>query len=445
MSLVVAQKHGNSIVIVSDTQVSSPSNKKLGIFEGVIKCVVLSHSCTIAFAGEIETARVTYESVEALDKAQLIRDCIIGEMLKQHVASDSNTDFLLAFMSSAELVCIKNGEVRRNCLSAWIGEPTGFEMFQNALNSTLSSPAGNVQVRLLDDNPDLPNGLVSRMLDAMNMVASNVSLPTVGGLAIAAIGSGGLFRYAEQIILDAPVRGDIHSGEFEVLLQGASTGQCTVFMSFVLGKRGSLFPITYFVEANLLLLHPTRMGVAPLKIRAHSFDEALHILQEKMQLYNGTELPRQDNFLKAISQTINVYKEECGRQLDFRLDLVGDQWRPGGRRIPIEIKVIGASIIFDDTRLSVEEEKLVKNGHFLLVHSDGDRRYTIGDMYQRLVFEYPWLPTMSYDQRCQVTVFGPCDLLGKQLVKADLGGHIFELKKLSITANIHSLPEFEWL
>lgn len=445
MSLVVAQKHGSSIVLVSDTQVSSPSNKKLGIFKGVIKCVVLTHSCTVAYAGEIEVAKVAFESLEASEKTRRDRDSVVDEILKQHVASNLNTDFLLAFMSPTELVCIKNGEARRNCLSAWIGEQAGFEIFQSALNSPLSVPTGVAHVRFVNDASDLPSGLVSRMLEAMNVVASDASLPTVGGLAVAVIGSGGMFRYAEQIVLDAPFRGDIESGEFEIVLQGASAGQCTVFASFVLGKRGSLFPITYFVEANLLLLHPTRVGVAPIRIRAHSFDEALHVLQEKMQLYCGTGLPRQDNYLKAAAQAFNWNNEARGGQNDIQLNLTTDQWRPGGRRIPIEIKVVGGDIKFDDTRLNIEEERLVKNGHFQLVHSDGSRRYTMGDMYRRLVFEYRWLPVMRYDQKLQVTVFGPCDSLGKQLVKADVGGRLFELKQLLITADIHAVAKSDLL
>jgi hypothetical protein len=443
MSLVVAQKHGDSIALVSDTQVSSQNNKKRSIFEGVIKCVVLTHSCTIAFAGEIEVAKVAFESVETMEKEKRNRDNIIDEILGQHVASNRSTDFLLAFMCPSELVCIKNGEARRNCLSAWIGEQAGFEVFQSALNAPLSVPASTAHVRLLANNPDLPDGLVSRMLNAMNVVAAEASLPTVGGLAIAAIGSGDMFRYAEHIVLDAPFRGNIDSGEIEIVSQGAATGQCTVFASFVLGKRGSLFPITYFLEANLLLLHPTRIGVAPFGIRAHSFDEALHILQEAKQLYCGTSLPRQDNYLRAMSQAFSSENARKSIRQDPRLKLTSDQWRRGGRRIPVEIKVVGGDIKFDDTRLSINEEKLVKNGDFLLVHSDGNQRYSTGDMFRRLVFEYQWLPEMSYDQRLQVTVLGPCDSFGRQLVKADVGGRLFELKRLMITANIHALPENE--
>lgn len=443
MSLVVAQKHGTSIALVSDTQVSSPSNKKLDIFQGVVKCIVLNYWCTIAFAGEIEIAKIALESIERMEREKRSRNNVIDEILRQHIASNCSADFLLAFMSPTELVCVKNGELQRDCPSAWIGEKAGFEVFQSALNSSLTIPKSNAYSRLVYDASDLPSGLVDRMIEAMNVAAADASLPTIGGLPIAAIGAGGMFRYVEHIVLNVPFFGDIDSGEIEILPHAAATGQCTIFSSFVLGKRGSLFPITYFLEANLLLLHPTRMGVAPFGIRAHSFDEALHILQEAKQLYCGTSLPRQDNYLRTMSQAFSSEKARKSIQQDPRLKLTSDQWRPGGRRIPVEIRVVGGDIKFEDIRLSIEEEKLVKNGDFLLVHSDGNRRYSTGDMFRRLVFEYQWLPAMSYDQRLQVTVLGPCDSFGRQLVKADVGGRLFELKRLMITANIHALPENE--
>lgn len=444
MSLVVAQAHDTSIVLVSDTQVSSPTSQKLGIFEGAIKCVVLDSHCAIAFAGEILVARGAFEALETLEEVKRNRDGIINEMLKQHLESKGVADFLLAFMSPPELVSVKEGEVRRNCRSAWIGEKAGFEAFQTALHSPINMPASTIHSRLFFDTSDLPQGLVTKMLDAMDAVSADTSLPTIGGLAIAAIGSGGIFRYAEHIALGARFHGRLENGTSEILSRGATTGQCTVFASFVIDAEGYLYPITYFVEANLLLVHPTRISMTPRAIRAHSFDEALHILQEKAHLYSGTSLPRQDNYIREISKMANLNIPGVGEHNFPPWTLTQNQWRPGGHRTPVAIRVLEINIQFDNTPLSNEEVRLVKYQKFFLVHSDGHERYSPKDMYQRLVFEYPWLPVMTYGQTLRVTVLGPSDESGRQLVKADVGGRLLGLKMLAITASVHALPETEW-
>jgi hypothetical protein len=55
------------------------------------------------------------------------------------------------------------------------------------------------------------------MLDAMDEVTADTSLPTIGGLAIAAIGSGGMFRYAEHISMGGPTHEYMDSEVREVL------------------------------------------------------------------------------------------------------------------------------------------------------------------------------------------------------------------------------------
>ena len=438
MTLVVARKFDEHIALVGDTQVSNAANGRFGLLEGNVKCVVMAPVLAIAFAGDIQGAAAVLE--QGTKKwMRGTREQMIADVLSHHITSKGATEFILAFLAPSEIVLIKNCTANRNVQTAWIGENAGFEAYQRAYHATNPLLSNSSFLFRYSFTPHgFPNGEIGRMLKAMDEVTVDQTLPTIGGLAIVVNSTSAGFCYAEHVSIGGPFRGKAGQDTIEVVPKGAPRGQCTVFASFGLSADGAVqLPLTYFAEAHLLLVHPIRPGMVPRRIRAHSFDEALHRLQEKAQYYCRTRLPHQYNLFK---QAPNLAKD--ARNPDIKTKTIPHlEWRAGART-PLSIENFRV-ISIQFSNLTEQHAQILRQEPLDFINLEGNERYTLRDLYFRVVFEYEWIPsTLSHPDSKEVVVIVPCEGPSKNrfmgIARSERGGPI-GLTKLIISADIRAL------
>lgn len=150
MSFVFAVKHTHEFdgckkkltYICSDTKVSLDGTSKetwgdktwtLVNKYGLIKSVIVGSKCCVSFAGN-NIAHAHKLLSQLYDKGMFSEDELLELALNIHRnAPVDDIEFIIAIADEedeTELICIKDGEMRRNCISAWIGSQRAFSCMQ---------------------------------------------------------------------------------------------------------------------------------------------------------------------------------------------------------------------------------------------------------------------------------------------------------------------------
>jgi hypothetical protein len=129
MSLIVARIIEDEIRIVSDTKVTNYSAVHNTPLNGSLKCVVVSPSCCVCFAG---TAVLAQDAMTPLLKNNdLDRASITGHLLREHLAEGCKTDFIVAFTDpQPTLARIIAGQIEEDRPATWIGDQPAFATYQ---------------------------------------------------------------------------------------------------------------------------------------------------------------------------------------------------------------------------------------------------------------------------------------------------------------------------
>ncbi len=128
--------------IYSDTKVSLDGTSKetwgdktwtLVNKYGLIKSVIVGPKCCVSFAGN-NIAHAHKLLSQLYYKGMFSEDELLELALNiHHNAPVDDIEFIIAIADEedeTELVCIKDGEIRRNCISAWIGSQRAFSCMQ---------------------------------------------------------------------------------------------------------------------------------------------------------------------------------------------------------------------------------------------------------------------------------------------------------------------------
>lgn len=165
MSFVYAIKQGEFTSILSDTKVTFNETGSL-MWEtetyntitsyGLIKSVVIGNKCCIAFAGNnIALAHSLFATI--YDQGEVSEEEIIDYALNIHrSANQDEIEFIICTADENDvthIACIKNGELTRDNIVAWIGSPLAFRKFQE-LRVARSEKQGSshIDVETLFDN-----------------------------------------------------------------------------------------------------------------------------------------------------------------------------------------------------------------------------------------------------------------------------------------------------
>jgi len=184
MTLIVARKTADGIQMVADTQVSDQRETHIGpIRHGVLKCIALSPSRCIGFAGNLELAkdalRWCFEHRNVTDEE------IRRHLLRAHQSSHADTDFIFATLNDGgSLDRVTDHSLQQGLEVAHIGEHAAFELYQRFTRS-------EAPWRGAETHP------ASKMREAFSAVIEEGSIRSVGGFAVSvgARQGGRGFRY----------------------------------------------------------------------------------------------------------------------------------------------------------------------------------------------------------------------------------------------------------
>jgi hypothetical protein len=120
MTVVVARKFGEYILVASDTEITEIGETRRNTIPGALKTFVIDLNCTIAFAGNYD---------QALDTVRWLRNVFLRnrdfdqilELLRQDTKNDE-CDYIIAMhRPQAELRKVWEGKVSPPIEDAWIG------------------------------------------------------------------------------------------------------------------------------------------------------------------------------------------------------------------------------------------------------------------------------------------------------------------------------------
>jgi len=249
VTLVVARKVDDALVIVSDTKVTNETVLRPSLLDGTLKTITISKSLCISFAGDVTVAHNALADI--IVGSVCGRDNVITHLLQHQHQRAGACDFLIACHEQpVTLDKIIDGRCERDLQVAWIGDHPAFEAYQSYwANDPFAETAA---YSTMDEM-----SIGSRMRAALDAVISDGNHPTVGNFVITAR-SGTLansgFRYNPHAF---------GSGFHPVV----NTTEPTSLLRSV-GVEGGSFRYTILV--------PTERGIGAIAV--HIFEPKLGIL-----------------------------------------------------------------------------------------------------------------------------------------------------------------------
>lgn len=253
MSLIVARKDGEHIVIVGDTQLSYPNQtvKRLKTLprEGVLKSVIINDSICISFANVVRHAEEALKTINP--------DATPNEVLtileRFHRSSEEETDFILSSnMPSPTIYEIKNGVAKETSV-AWIGSQAGYNAFQKSIiegrEPNTNSPYSNMNIQ--EALPEIP--LFAKMSSAIDFVIEDETIPEVRGFKNIILLKDNRFQfmpymkfYREELVITEPRtfvigHGSPESGSYTLVFIGGSKDHKTAALHIKQGNFGILY------------------------------------------------------------------------------------------------------------------------------------------------------------------------------------------------------------
>lgn len=205
---------------------------------GLAKTMVLGPSLCLSFAGnDILRVSALLDQFAGIGPFELGQ--FVSSALEIHLASSDVDDieFLILMKededSSAELICIKEGRIARNCHSAWIGS---YEAFKTLQEQRICSEAGRVA--------DLVH------VDLFWRTIQDCHDETVGGFPIEVCLYEGRFQYATWFWSQVERVQEVPAGGKVLLEDGAEGGGFTVSLQDCEGE-----PLMHFSQNNVSVLY----------------------------------------------------------------------------------------------------------------------------------------------------------------------------------------------
>lgn len=181
VTLIVARKIEAEIRIISDSKITNYEALLRSQLQGVLKCIIVSPTCCVSYAGEVWHAEQALTAV--LENPQWSREKVIDYLLGKHIELACKADFLVAFSDGTAIIDrIANGILETDLPSAWIGDQTAFSAFQAHFHAKAPPPQNTVHW-----GASLESELVQiaeRMSNAFNAVVGDSRYPSVDGFAI---------------------------------------------------------------------------------------------------------------------------------------------------------------------------------------------------------------------------------------------------------------------
>ena len=312
MSLIVAKKSANCIVVTSDTRLTYLNTRQTQNHkpsDGTLKTVNIARNVNISFAGNTVHIGYVYEYLIRQGKTLDI-DKFIKALLEININTNFEIDFILSVGScnieETKIFSIKKGIVC-DVESAWIGSQRAFSEFQKAYHNcknplkeftSISSELTNITVVELTNDEAL-NVFYMRSFIAMHKVIENTYIEEVGGLVIPCVYINGCFNfkgYSYYYPIGFNRTKPIKSGH-PLNLGSANEGSYSVSVS---GKSRTELPV-YFPHADLGIIYFSGLNaklMTPELFPNVSCSEFIKILNNRNIPHNLSCIIFKDNSIK---------------------------------------------------------------------------------------------------------------------------------------------------
>ncbi len=258
MSLIICRKENETILIVSDTKLTYPTDKypdkQSGHpSDGVIKTLIINTHICISFAGDVEPAEEGIRQIQPDDNLTQILN-----ILKEK-SSGHKTDFIVCTSSPN----IKIFEIKdTNCVevqNSWIGSSNAFSRFQGYFHNQIQDKK-NVHSSFIKIEPTISKGdsEFGKVLSTFDKVIGDSDIYEVGGFKVTVILENGAFRYrgyihnymgriefnidSSMINKQIPIgHGDAGNGSFMVNFLNSKTNHSNIAIHILQGGLGIVY------------------------------------------------------------------------------------------------------------------------------------------------------------------------------------------------------------
>ena len=216
MSLIIARKIENAIIILGDTKLTYKDEieRKRPLY-GTIKIIRQSEKVAIAFAGDNYFAHLAFQKITPNSDINVIKLILH----KSHLDSGQKVDYIIASLNPNNIFEVKNGKIEK-VNQSWIGSVEGFSKFQmyTQKENTITPDLTTMKVKEIPKYlTSKSSEIYSKLFDAMLDVVNDESIPEVGGFVIPLVSEGFKFKFptyvdvfrkpleAEEIAINATV------------------------------------------------------------------------------------------------------------------------------------------------------------------------------------------------------------------------------------------------
>jgi hypothetical protein len=120
MTIVVAMKFDERIIVMSDTMISDPTDRADNIFPGRLKSIVINKWLTISYAGLSDQAIHIIRGIKKL--SNISTELVVNILVEASRKHGDDLDFILcSHENAARLIKISNGEIFEGAEFLWIG------------------------------------------------------------------------------------------------------------------------------------------------------------------------------------------------------------------------------------------------------------------------------------------------------------------------------------
>jgi hypothetical protein len=260
MTLVVAKIIGDHIRIESDSKLTFESEKQYNnpYLYGTLKTITVSNDINISFAGLVEIGNINYPSLAFTQiydlknkKDSLSVKDVVRILMKIHKMAKGEIDFIISYFGKKpELIKIQNRDVYKGENTYWIGDCSGFNIFQSAYVKF----SENIKLTAVEQS--------KLMINAFSSVIQERAIVSVSGLQVGVTTSSGYFKYMVRGDIDSQKKvslkqneekimplGDASDGSFGVsYLVSEDRDKAGIGIHFFHGKMGVFYPTHFSVK-----------------------------------------------------------------------------------------------------------------------------------------------------------------------------------------------------
>jgi hypothetical protein len=264
MSLLVAFKTDDNVLIVSDTRITPLDGRRSSFTNDSLKVVVLNTKIVVGFAGSIVIGLCGIRECASLLREGHTGETLLAALQQLTAKERSAVDFLVAHAGEGfQLARIRDGVIERELPAAWIGDSEAYNRFQEV---RLTSDPGE---ELHRPNLTTTQFELQRMRRAMRAVIEDPSIGSVGSFCVSVVYDknkngfdylGGTFiyvgrdvqiRYGENLI--NRMAQPIEEGGYAVsLVRPTHSGTPAFGLSFPRARLGMIYLPLQFDGAQVL-------------------------------------------------------------------------------------------------------------------------------------------------------------------------------------------------